>query len=165
MSTKRLIVCLVAFFVVLIGLVFLSTMGQKPEQAAEVYSKNDSDRPKAQVDKNFLDIGEMKVSQIKEADFSLKNAGTKPLQILKVTSSCHCTFSQIIYQGKTSGKFGMNRRSGYVTDIASGETATVKVIYEPALMPVSGIVEREVYVTTNDPDNEKLIFSIQANVK
>ena len=59
----------------------------------------------------------------------------------------------------------MHTQSGYVTEIASGETATVRLTYRPASMPVYGLVEREVYVTTNDPANEKLIFSITAKVK
>ncbi len=49
----------------------------------------------------------------------------------------------------------MHAQSGYVTEVAPGDTATVRVIYKPSLMPVYGLVEREVYITTNDPDRQK----------
>jgi len=32
-------------------------------------------------------------------------------------------------------------------------------------MPVYGIIEREVYVSTNDPENPKLVFKVKATVK
>ena len=59
----------------------------------------------------------------------------------------------------------MHSQSGFVTEIAPGDTATVRLTYRPATMPVYGVVEREVYVTTNDPENQKLVFSIKTKVK
>ncbi len=113
----------------------------------------------------MVDFGQMKDSDTKQKDFILKNTGTKPLQILNVNSSCNCTFGQIIYNGTTSKEFGMHAQSGYVTDIAPGAAATVRVIYRPYIMPVVGPVEREVYVTTNDPQKETLTFVLKANIK
>lgn len=148
----------------IVGLAFLFTSGQKPEVKGVTYSSSDVDKPKAEVDKTFADIGSMSINDEKTADFTLKNSGTKPLQILDVTTSCHCTFTQIIYKGTESDKFSMNG-SGFITEIAPGDSATVRIIYIPSIMPVSGVVEREAYIKTNDPLNSRLIFSIQANVK
>ena len=165
MSPKTIIISLVAFFALVIGLAFLFTSGQKSQPATAAFSAQDVDRPKAETTQTFFDMGEIKVSDVKQQDYSLKNVGAKPLQILDVNSSCGCTAGQIIYNGETSKEFSMHSKSGFVTEIAPGDTATVRLTYRPATMPVYGVVEREVYVTTNDPTNQKLIFSIKAKVK
>ncbi len=163
-ETKLIIGGTLGTVALLIGAIFLFSSGQKPAFAEVKYSSSDSDRPKAQTDKNLADIGSMSVNDEKTADFALKNAGTKPMQILNLTTSCHCTFGQIIYNGKESDKFSMNGSPGVITEIAPGDTATVRVIYIPSIMPVYGAVEREAYIDTNDPDNKKLVFSITMNV-
>ena len=164
MSPKTIIISLIASFALVIGLAFLFTAGQKTKPAAVSFSAQDADRPKAEVAKAFFDMGEIKVSDVKQQDYALKNTGTKPLQILNINSSCGCTAGQIIYKGKTSKEYSMHSQSGFVTEIAPGDTAVVRLTYRPATMPVYGAVEREVYVATNDPKNQKLVFSIKAIV-
>src|SRR3989338_6133218 len=165
MSPKTIIISLVIFVAVIVGLAFLFTLGQKPASSTLSFSAEDSDRPKAETTQTFFDMGEIKVSDVKQQDYALKNIGTKPLQILNVNSSCGCTAGQIIYNGKTSKEYSMHSQSGLVAEIAPGDTATIRLTYRPATMPVYGAVEREVYVTTNDPENQKLVFSIKAIVK
>ncbi|KKR73349.1 MAG: hypothetical protein UU16_C0023G0014 [Candidatus Woesebacteria bacterium GW2011_GWA2_40_7] len=155
----------VGFFAMLVGLVFLATYGQKPDPATLSYKKEDVDRPKTEVLSSLIDIGEMKVNEIKEVSFQLKNVGTKPLQILNINSSCNCTFGQIIYKNLTTKQYGMHKQSGYVTDVFPGDTANVKVIYNPSIMPVYGNVSRDVYISTNDPDNPKITFTIKTSVR
>src|SRR3989344_8700159 len=124
MSTKTVILLILAFLVMIFGMALLVTKDQKPEPKEEVYSKESLDRPKAEVTKNLIDIGEMKVNEIKEVSFSLKNIGNKPLQILNINSSCNCTFGKVLYKDPVTRKdietkqFGMHKQSGYVTDIA-----------------------------------------------
>lgn len=137
---------------------------QTSAPATAAYSDTDTDRPIAQVSERFFDLGEIKLSDVKVQDFSITNSGTKPLQILNVNTSCGCTSGQIIYKDITSKEYSMHQQSGYVTEIAPGDAATVRLTYRPATMPVSGLVTREVYVSTNDPQNSKLTFSIQGRV-
>lgn len=165
MSAKMLITIVVGFIITTIGLAVIFSARQKSSPVTTSFSAQDADRPKAETDQTFFDLGEIKVSDVKQQDFTLKNIGTKPLQILNINSSCNCTFGRIIYQDLTSDEYGMHDQSGYVTEILPEDTAIVRVIYKPALMPVYGLVEREVYVTTNDPDRQKLIFSVKAKVK
>lgn len=165
MSTKTVVPLVVGFFIMLFGMAFLATKGQKPEPATLSYKKEDADRPKAEVLTSLIDVGEMKVNEIKEVSFQLKNVGNKPLQILNINSSCNCTFGQITYKDLTTKQFGMHKQSGYVTDVAPGDSVTVKVIYNPSIMPVYGNVSRDVYVSTNDPDSPKLTFTIKTVVK
>lgn len=165
MSAKTIILLTIGFFVMLFGMAFLVTRGQKSDPATISYKNGDADRPKAEVLTSLIDIGEMKVGDVKEVSFQLKNTGNKPLQILNINSSCNCTFGQIIYKDLTTKQYGMHKQSGYVTDVVPGDSATVKVIYNPSIMPVYGPVSRDVYVSTNDPENPKLIFTIKTVVK
>ncbi|MEP7167446.1 MAG: DUF1573 domain-containing protein [Candidatus Woesebacteria bacterium] len=165
MSPKVIIISLLVFVVFVVGISFLFSTTQKPQSNAVAFSAQDTERPKAETALKFVDMGVIKVSDVKQQDYTLKNVGTKPLQILNINSSCGCTAGQIIYNGTTSKEYSMHAQSGFVTEIAPGDTATVRLTYRPATMPVYGAVEREVYVTTNDPANPKLIFSIKANVQ
>src|SRR3989338_3636953 len=165
MSFKMILVSLMGVVAFIVAVVFILTPGQKPPPATTSYSVQENARPRAEVGQDFFDLGEMKVSAVGQKDFEIKNTGTQQLQILNINSSCNCTFGQVIYQGKISKEFGMHAQSGFVTEIAPGDTATVRVTYRPVIMPVYGPVEREVYLTTNDPDNGKLIFRVKAIVK
>lgn len=165
MKTKTIIISLVIFLGLIIGASFLLTSGQKPEPQVASYSTVTNERPVAEIKDALFDFGEIKVSDVKQKDFTLTNSGTKPLQILNINSSCGCTTGQIIYKGEISREFGMHSQSGFVTEIAPNTTATVRVTYRPATMPVYGSVQREVYLTTNDPDQQKLVFGVKAYVR
>lgn len=150
MSVRTIVLVFIGFSLFTAGMVFLLSIAQKP--VLETLQSS-------------FDFGEIKVSDVKQQDFTLKNTGSKPLQVLNINSSCNCTFGQVIYKDLTSKEYGMHAQSGYVTQIAPGDTALVRVTYKPALMPVYGLVEREVYISTNDPTNPKLVFSVKAKVK
>lgn len=153
MSTKTIIISFLVFVLTIVGISVALTSTQKTPQK------------KAVVAENIFDFGEIKVSDVKETEFVLKNTGTKPLQILNINSSCNCTVGKISYNNSLSKEYGMHAQSGYLVDIAPNTEAKIIVIYRPAVMPVYGYVEREVYVTTNDPQREKIVFAIKANVR
>jgi len=87
------------------------------------------------------------------------------LQLYNITSSCSCTFGQLIYDDKTSKEFGMHSVSDYLSDIAPNTEAKVKVIYRPSIMPVYGPVERELYISTNDPNKTRLVLQVKTIVQ
>ena len=147
-----------------VGSYFLLVGGQKPQAQIASYSTQDKERPKVEVKETLKDLGKMKVSDEKSTEFGLKNIGQKPLQLSNVSSSCNCTFAQVILDGKESDLFGMHNTSDFAGEILPGKEAKIKVIYRPFIMPVYGIIEREVYITTNDPENEKLTLKVKANV-
>lgn len=166
MSSRKIIIGIILFSLVFIGgSYFLVAGGNKPEVKIVSYSSSDKDRPIVETKKTLVDLGTIKVSDQKEAEFSIKNIGTKPLQVSNMSSSCHCTFAQFIYQNKTSDEYGMSKISDVLTPIAPDTEAKVKVIYRPYIMPVYGPVEREVYLSTNDPNNPKLVFQVKTVVR
>lgn len=82
-----------------------------------------------------------------------------------MSSSCGCTVGKILYNGTVSKEYGMHTKNSDVIEIAPNTQATLQVIYRPYVMPVYGLVEREVYLETNDPNNPKLAFQIKTIVQ
>lgn len=165
MSPKIIIISLLGLVIIITGLAFALTGGQKSKPETKTYSVQDTDRPRAEVKSSLYDFGRMKVSEIKTIGFEFKNTGSKPLRILNINSSCGCTTGQVVYKNFKSSEYGMHAQSGFVTEIAPNDSASINVIYNPSVMPVYGLVEREIYLTTNDPLNQKLTFSIKAFVE
>ncbi len=169
MEKKIIIAVFVSsFLLILVSYFFIknSSLSSKSNNIKiTIYKKEDKEKPKVSYDNNFKDLGIMKVSEERSTDFIIKNSGQKNLQLFNISSSCGCTVGKIIIDKKESEEFGMHSRSDYVGEVLPGRQAMVRVIYRPYVMPVYGLVEREVYVATNDPENEKLVFKVKAFVK
>lgn len=165
MNNKILLIGIALFSVVLlIGSYILLNGSSKAQPNVLSYNSQDKEKPVVEVKDASKDFGTIKVKDTKETIFTIKNAGTKTLQLSNINSSCGCTAGQIIYKGVTSKEYSMHSQSGDVFEVAPQTEAQVKVIYRPFTMPVYGLVEREVYITTNDPLNSKLVFKIKAVV-
>lgn len=169
-STEKIIFLIIGGITVfvLVLIVIFSVNEQKQAQGntpAVSYSTNDRDRPKATVSSAFSDLGKMKVKDEKSAEFTIENTGTKPLQLLKISSSCNCTFGQVTIDDKKSPELGMHTTTPWVGTVESGKKATLSVIYRPFIMPVSGVITRDVYVQTNDPEKSNLTFTVKAFVE
>ncbi len=149
------------------GIIVFSMVEQKKTDQTSVpsYSKSDTSRPKVSLSSTSLDLGKMKVSDEKSADFVIENKGDKLLQLFNISTSCDCTFATVTINNVKSPQFGMHGKSSWVGEVKAGEKATVTAIYKPSIMPVQGAVTRDVYVSTNDPDNPKLTFTIKAFVE
>lgn len=165
-TSKILIVGLIIFsLVAIVGSYFFLVSSQKAQPAIITYSFSDKEKPKVEAKITSFDLGTMKVSEDRSANFKIKNTGQKPLQLSNVSSSCNCTFGQVVIDGRESEVFGMHNVSDFAGEVLPGKEAIIKATYRPSIMPVYGIVGREVYVNTNDPENPKLTFKIKANVK
>ncbi|MBI2622231.1 DUF1573 domain-containing protein [Candidatus Microgenomates bacterium] len=151
--------------VLLVIVLFSLTEQQGKGRQVTQYVKSDSSRPKANVASFSSDLGKMKVSDEKSAEFTIENNGNKPLSLFKISTSCDCTFATVTINNVKSEEFSMHGKSSWTGEVKAGEKATVTVIYKPSIMPVSGPVSREVYVGTNDPDRPKLTFTISAFVE
>lgn len=141
---------------------------QKQSQGSTIvasYSASDKDRPKVTVASTFNDLGNMKVKDEKTAEFTIENAGNKPLQLSKIKSSCDCTFGVVTIDGVKSPEFSMHATNPWVGTVDPGKKATLSVIYRPSIMPVSGVITRDVYIQTNDPEKSNLTFTVKAFVE
>lgn len=166
--SKSFIVGIIIFSLIAIAGSYLLVSGGKQNSSASTpvsYEVKDKERPKVQAKELVKDLGKMKVSDEKYEDFMIKNVGNKSLQLSQISSSCGCTVAQVIIDGKKSEEFGMHSLSDYLAEVKPGKEAILRVTYRPFVMPVYGPVDREVYVTTNDPENSKLVFKVKAVVK
>ena len=100
-----------------------------------------------------------------EAEFEIKNEGSDTLKLSDVTTSCMCTTAQIITD-EESPVFGMHTKSDYIAEVAPGESARLKVVFDPAFHGPSGVgpITRQVKMATNDPDNPEINYMLTANV-
>ena len=151
-----------AIAIVAIGFVAFSE--SKSQAQVTSYETTSTSRPKVVVASHFQDFGKMKVTDEKTAEFTIENAGDKPLQLFKVTSSCGCTFGTITINGQKSPEFSMHSKSTWTGKLEPKEKAVVAVTYKPSIMPVKGEVTRTVSVSTNDPEAQELTFTVKANV-
>lgn len=165
MSSKTVVISITLFLLILVVGSYLLLNPSKPQPKVLSYSSQDKDKPTVEVKESFKDLGVIKVKDTQKVTFTLKNTGTKTLQLSNINSSCGCTAGQIIYKGVESKEYSMHSQSEDVFEIAPQTEAQVRVTYRPFTMPVYGLVEREVYISTNDPANSKLVFKVRAVVK
>lgn len=140
---------IVVMILVVGGIIFAASRSQSP--SAPQYQLNSAEKPQLVITQASFDFGKMKVSDVKDQETTIKNIGQKPLVISNLLTSCNCTFAQLTYNGQTSPKFSMHDKSNWNVAIAPGDSATLKIFYEPRLMPLQGGVTRDVLFKTNDP--------------
>lgn len=152
--------------VVLIGFVAKGEQKDAKKTGQVVaYQRGDTQKPVASVETGITDLGTMKVSDERSADFTVKNTGTMPLSIFNISSSCGCTAGVVTINGNKSPEGAMHSKSDWIGSVNPGDQAVVTVIYRPSVMPVKGAVSRSVYVETNDPASPKLTFTVKAYIK
>jgi len=59
----------------------------------------------------------------------------------------------------------MQRDTSFRAEVPPNETAVIKIIYEPRLMPVKGKVNRSVVIKTNDPGHSLITIDFTADVQ
>lgn len=100
------------------------------------------------------------------AEFTVKNSGVGPLSLFEVFTSCMCTTAQVIIGNQKSPFFGMHTKSSWVGKIPAGGQAVLKVVFDPAFHGPQGVgpMERQIVMTTSDPQNPKLEFNLKGTV-
>lgn len=83
--------------------------------------------------------------------FDIRNSGSEPVTLTKLTTSCMCTTATLITRAGKIGPFGMpgHAPSGGVNErLAPGETARVEMVFDPAAHGPAGVgeIERSVMI-------------------
>ncbi len=101
--------------------------------------------PKIEITPAEIDMGKMPQKHM-ETTYTIKNAGSEPLKISKVTTSCDCT-----------------KASVENSEVAPGATTVMHVTMDPALLNLYGNIRRDIVVESNDPKNPvaKAIFKVE----
>lgn len=170
LSTDKVVMLFVGGFTVLVLILIVFVFSGEKKAAEKLdqvvqYQASDAQKPIATYITETKDLGKMKVSDEKSADFTVKNTGAKPLSIFNISSSCSCTAGIVTIKGDKSPEGSMHAKGSWIGSLNPGDTATVTVIYRPSLMPVKGDISRSVYVETNDPANKQLTFTVKTFVE
>lgn len=105
-------------------------------------------QPKIAVEPTEYDFGAISAHEKSEYDFIIKNIGSLPLEIQRVSTSCACTTAEIERQV-----------------IPVGSKANLHVVYDPTLMPPLGDdILRMIYIKSNDPTNPEVEIEIKAKI-
>lgn len=144
--------------------VYVLSDTQSSTTVIKKYKKNEKQKPKIVVKKIFQSLKKMKVSETKSAKFPIKNVGSLPLQIYESTTSCNCTFGQVLMDNYEGDIFGMHAPQKNPISVAPGATAQIVVTYKPYIMPVYGKIQRFAIIRTNDPFKPELTFTVEAVV-
>lgn len=129
----------------------------------------DMGRASMTIDKKFEDFGTMKADDERTATFTIANTSEATLRLWNIATSCDCTFATITIDGKETPEFNMPMHTkgelkNWIGEVDPQKKALLKVTYRPKVMPVTGVVTRQVTFSTNDPNNETVEVSIKANV-
>lgn len=121
------------------------------------------------IDKTFADLGSMKGDEEKTATFTISNTSDAVLRIWNVETSCNCTFASVVIGGVETGEFNMRMHTtaslkNWIGEVPAKQTALLKVTYRPSVMPVTGVVTRQVRFATNDPKNAEVEVTVKADV-
>lgn len=159
------------FLSILLGVVLVVTIAitsQTPTTSAPIAATPGAE-PQLVVSETSVDLGTMKVSEERSKDITITNTGKGPLVLSRVRTSCNCTLADITVNGVTTQGFNMEAHNSFALKrwtgtLAPGESATIKTIYRPFIMPVQGPVERIVSFNTNDPRNPTVEITLRAVV-
>ncbi|HDZ54119.1 MAG TPA: DUF1573 domain-containing protein [Candidatus Nealsonbacteria bacterium] len=99
--------------------------------------------------------------------YEIRNNGDSDLKIEDIRTSCMCTTAILKTGDKESPKFGMHNNPKFWSQkIAPGEIGFLEVTFDPAFHGPQGTgpVIRAIYLSTSDPDNQKIEIRLLVNV-
>lgn len=164
MNIDPIILGIIIITIVVVGGIVIA-IAASGGTAIENYKVTDTVRPSLEVSERNFDFGKIKLAEIKIKEIEIKNSGNKPLVVSHVFTSCDCTFAQFVINGEASERFSMQRDQKWLGEIQPNTSATLKIIYEPRLMPVKGNVSRSVLFKSNDPQNPSVNINFTAYVE
>lgn len=166
-KTKKIIIFGLLGLLVIGGAILgLKGYFQKIPAASTASSAQGS--PKIEISPLEYDFGDISIAKgTVKHDYEIKNTGSGDLKIDNIWTSCHCTTAVLKVGDKESPVFGMDGHSfGWSQKIAPGEKGRLEVIFDPAFHGPQGIgaAVREIYLSTNDSQNERASVRLIANV-
>lgn len=155
------------------GFEALADKNKQAEFKAKLAAAAPIDAPKIIFSQTSHDFGQISQQQgVVSTLFNFKNEGGSDLVIDKLSTSCGCTSAAIVYKGKEGPTFtmpghGKANPTGWQVAIAPGETAQLKIYYDPnahgkqaeAILPTT----RTASIFSNDPVNFEVKLKIELN--
>ncbi len=124
--------------------------------------------PKMEISPLQYDAGTVSiVGGLVKKTFEIKNNGTGDLEIGGITTSCMCTTAVLTVDGQSSPEFGMHNNQLFWSQIITpGQIGYLDVAFDPAYHGFKGTgdITRIIYISTNDPQNNKAEARLTASV-
>ena len=157
-TEKKVIIGIIIFTLFILGGSIYVLGSGESAQAITMTQEAKADVAQKQFDWGNINYDGPKTTKV----FAIKNSGTKPLQLTKIKTSCHCTTAQLSIDDNKSPLFGMSASAPWVGTVAPGKEAHLEVVFDQTFHGPSGIglVERFVNVETNDASQPKIDFSL-----
>ncbi len=125
-------------------------------------------RGKIEINPLEHDAGTVSMAEgLVEKTFEIKNIGEGDLKIDSILTSCMCTTARLKVGDKVSPEFGMHTNSTFWSQkITSGGTGFLEVTFDPAFHGPQGVgpVVRVIYLSTDDPQNQRVEVRLSAKV-
>ena len=149
--------------IILVGFIWLSSAGKSNSQNTPGTSSSFLSADETSFDFGNTSMAKGKVSHI----FKIKNAGSEPLTINKIYTSCMCTEANFLKGAVHEGPFGMPGMS-YIPSIsetlATNEEAQIEVIFDPAAHGPAGLGNIQRTISLENNSKSRLDLSISAEV-
>lgn len=160
---NKILILIIAILIIGSGVVFFSKYNETAKQTSLIDNKNintettiepkiENMPPTIKIIPSNFDFGVVIYGDVAEHIFKIKNEGSEPLEILKLSTSCACTKASMAEENKI---------------ISPGQSVNMLVTFDPAVHKDDsdlGELVRTVYITTNDPENPESEIKINANV-
>jgi hypothetical protein len=157
---KEIFIISLPIFLIIGGVVF-GIINYSPE-------KSHPGTPKIEINPSEYDAGTVSmVEGLVKYTYEIKNTGEGDLKIDRIWTSCMCTTARLRVEDKESGEFGMHTSSTFWSQkIAPGQTGFLEVTFDPAFHGPQGVgkIVRAVYLSTNDPQNQKAEVKLISDV-
>jgi hypothetical protein len=119
--------------------------------------------PVFSIDRTTHDFGIIGVETV-STNFTITNDGDKDLWLYNISTSCDCTTATLFYKGQASPTFKMTNNPSYKFRIHASETVRLQVTLDSSYFQQSGIVYRQVHLSTNDKEHSNIEITLTANV-
>jgi hypothetical protein len=157
------------FLLIIIAVSAVAVVGSKNPEVPDTKTTVEQSAPGSVAVENTLhEWGEVPIKGgVVTASFPIKNTGENTLLLTNIATSCMCTTAKLVLGDSVSPEFGMHTKSDYALEVPPGESANLEVVFDPAFHGPSGVgpITRQVKVTTNDPSQSTLNFTLTATVR
>ena len=146
--------CLKLVFILTLSVLFLGSFLVSDAKAA----------PQIDISKEH-DLGKIPQEPPTKLELNLKNSGNEDLIISAISTSCHCITAKIFSEEIESPEFSRHKNKKWQGTIKAKESAKLIIEFDPTEHNVIGPFTRDVFISTNDPDNQNITINITGNVE
>ena len=106
-------------------------------------------QPQIAISENNLNLGDVVNGEVVKHELTVQNNGQADLVVESVTTSCGCT--QVTLEPMT---------------ISPGEGGTLHIEFDSGAHgpEITGILIRQIFIATNDPQQSELVVELEANI-